>query len=490
MTDGENSANGQLESSIKKRRKAKGNRTGASWAPSVLTAMGRTDAANAKRLIAAHGVNLRWCDQWGKWLVWDGARWSSDRACAAESLAKQTMGRLWYDVAATKDKVEDPVHREIVRFAKASNQANGIKNAMLLARSEPGVPILPESLDQNGWLLNVVNGTLDLRTGNLHPHDRADLMTKLAPVVYDPDADCPRWLDFLRVVTGGDRDLQDFLRRLVGYSLTGSVQDHVLPFLYGTGANGKSVFLNTVLALLGGDYAMKAPPDLLMAKKGQSHPTERADLFGRRFVAAIEAEDGRRLAEALVKELSGGDKVRARRMREDFWEFEPTHKIWLAANHKPTIRGTDYGIWRRVKLVPFTVTIPPERQDKHLPDKLREEFSGILNWALSGCIEWQHMGLGEPAAVASATAEYRDEMDILGEFIDDCCVIAPDAKAGATPLYQAFAGWCEQTGERAIKQREFGIRLTERGFDISRDRSGRKMRLGIGLLTTQSDDER
>lgn len=447
------------------------------WEPS-----GRTDAANARRLIALHGRNLRWCDQWGKWLVWDGTRWTIDQQCAAESLAKDAAGRLWLNVAAATNMVEEKLHAEMVRFAKASNQANGVRNALALARSEPDTPILTDALDRDPWLLNVVNGTLDLRTGNLRPHDRADLITKLAPVVYDPHAECPTWRAFLDRVLDGDREIERFICRLVGYCLTGSTQEHVLPFLYGKGSNGKSALLNTILSLMGEEYGMKAPPDLLMAKKGQSHPTERADLFGKRFVAAIEAEDGRRLAEALVKELSGGDKVRARRMREDFWEFEPTHKIWLAANHKPTIRGTDHGIWRRVKLIPFTVTTPDKEQDKRFPEKLKAELSGILNWALSGCMEWQAEGLGEPAVVQHATDAYRSEMDVLGEFLGECCIIDESAKAGATPLYEAFVGWCERTGETAINQRQFGERLTERGYGIGRDGRGRKVRLGVGLL--------
>lgn len=314
------------------------------FAADITRPEGRTEAANARRLIHRHGRDMRYCGAWEKWLTWDGRRWAIDAQCSAEALAKDTARRLWLEVGATQSMVEKPVHQEIVRFARVSNQSSGIRGILFLARSEPGIPILSSALDSNPWLLNVSNGTLDLQTGKLRPHDRADLITKLAPVAFDPSADCPLWLDFLNVVTAGATDLQGFLRRLVGYCLTGSTADHVLPFLYGHGANGKSVFLNTVLDLLGDDYAMKAPHDLLMAKKGQSHPTERADLFGKRFVAAIEAEDGRRLAEALVKELSGGDKVRARRMKENFWEFKPTHKIWLAANHKPTIRGTDHGI--------------------------------------------------------------------------------------------------------------------------------------------------
>jgi putative DNA primase/helicase len=268
-------------------------------------------------------------------------------------------------------------------------------------------------------------------------------------------------------------------------SLTGVVQDHVLLFCYGTGANGKSTLINTVQEMMGSDYAMKAPPDLLMVKSAEGHPTERADLAGKRFVACVEAGEGRRLAESLVKELTGGDRVRARRMREDFWEFSPSHKVWLAANHKPVVRGTDRGIWRRIKLIPFTVAIPEERQDKKLPGKLKGELPGILNWALLGCIEWQATGLGEPESVRRATAEYRSESDILGAFLDECCIVGDGCEAPASLLYNEYHRWAEASGEKPITQTAFGNAMTERGFVSDRFtggfHKGRKKWGGVGL---------
>jgi putative DNA primase/helicase len=293
------------------------------------------------------------------------------------------------------------------------------------------------------------------------------------------------WCKFLKVVLA-DVELRAFVRRLVGYCLTGSTQEHVLPFLYGIGSNGKSTFLNVVLALLGVDYAIKAPTDLLLAKKNETHPTELADLFGKRFVACIEAEDGRRLAESLVKELTGGDRIRARHMREDFWEFSATHKIWLAANHKPQVRGTDHGIWRRIKLIPFTVIIPDDQQDKELLNKLLAELPGILNWALAGCLEWQQAGLGEPPAVKAATADYRNEMDVLGDFIADRCIIGDDYGAGSAQLFEAYKAWAESAGERPVTQRRFGLQMVERGFRSDRytagPHKGRNYWRGIGII--------
>lgn len=284
-----------------------------------------------------------------------------------------------------------------------------------LAESEPGIPVLPGELDRDPWLLNVKNGTVDLRTGELRPHKRDDLITKIVPVEYDSEASCPTWLAFLNRIMDGNERLIAFLQRAAGYSLTASTQEQCFFLLYGTGANGKSVFLTTLLAVMG-DYGIQAAPDLLLAKSGESHPTEVADLFGARLVVATETEAGRRLAENLVKQHTSGDRLKARFMRQDFFEFEATFKIWLATNNKPIVKGTDYAIWRRIKLIPFTVTIPPEERDKSLPAKLRQELHGILAWAVQICLEWQKYGLNEPQEVTAATCAYRDEQDILGSW--------------------------------------------------------------------------
>src|SRR5919107_5291637 len=266
-------------------------------------------------------------------------------------------------------------------------------------------------MDASPDLLNVLNGTIDLRTGELRPHRREDLITKMAPVEYDPNSPVPAWAATLERVLPSP-DLRAFFKKLCGYAISGETSEHLLPVLYGTGANGKSTVLSTLLAAAG-DYGMQAAPDLLVAKKG-AHPTEVADLFGMRLVASIEVEDGRRLAESLVKQLTGGDKVRARRMRQDFWQFEPTHKVFMAVNHKPEVRGTDTAIWRRIRLIPFTETIPPGEQDKKLPEKLRAELFGILAWCVEGCLEWQREGLQAPEEVRRATGQYRSEMDVIG----------------------------------------------------------------------------
>jgi putative DNA primase/helicase len=263
---------------------------------------------------------------------------------------------------------------------------------------------------------------------------------------------------------GNDTIIQ-FLQRIVGYSLTGSVNEQALFFFYGTGANGKSTFINAIQDLMGPDYSKMGPKDLLMLHRGESHPTDTATLYGARFVACVEPEAGRGLAESLVKSLTGGDKVSTRRMREDFWDFWPTHKIVLSANHKPKVKGTDHAIWRRIKLIPFNVEIPDDMQDRKLGEKLKEELSGILTWAIEGCLDWQRNGLQEPVDVVAATSEYRREMDRLGEFFDEKVQINPDSVEKAKDIYECYKSFCEENGERTVSQRVLGLMLRERGYE-------------------------
>ncbi|MCZ6625864.1 MAG: phage/plasmid primase, P4 family, partial [Deltaproteobacteria bacterium] len=350
-----------------------------------------TDFGNAERLIRLYGEDMRFCSQLG-WLAWDDRRWAKDKTGQIERWAKATVRSIYNEAAHCEDEA---LRKALASHAKSSEAERKIKAAISLAKSEPGIPLRAKDLDRDSWLLNVMNGTLDLRTGGLRPHRQEDLITKLAPGHYDPTATCPTWDSFLDRIFDGNKGIITFLQRAVGYGLTGDVSEQVLFLLYGTGANGKSTFLNAIREALG-EYAKQAAPDLLVAKRGVSHPTEIADIVGCRFLTSIEVEDGRRLAEALVKQITGGDPIKGRFMNKDFFEFMPTHKIFMAVNHKPVIRGTDSAIWRRIRLVPFTVTFPEDEQDKKLPEKLKAELPGIFNWTVQGCLAWQREGLGIP----------------------------------------------------------------------------------------------
>jgi putative DNA primase/helicase len=423
-----------------------------------------TDYGNAERLVALHGHNVRYCHPWKKWLIWDGNRWVVDETGAAVRLAKQTIRRIY---GQAEDETDSAIRQEMVEWALQSERAARLDAILTLAQSEPGVPIVSDDLDQDPWLLCVENGTLDLRTGELRDHDRADLITKLAPVKYLPscEAECPMWHKFLDDIFAGNEGVKGFVQRLVGYALTGLDREHILPIFHGVGANGKSTFVGTIAGLLGSSYSTKAPRDLLTVNRNESHPTGLAGLFGKRLVVASETDDSCRLSEALIKDLTGGELVKARRMREDFWEFKPTHTLILSTNHKPTVRGTDHAIWRRLLLVPFNVIISKAKQDKALSEKLRQEWSGILQWAVQGCLEWQRIGLDEPEEVLVATKEYRSEEDVLGPFFKERCMQGQGHVVRACKLHEAYKRWAEKEGlKRVITQNRFARVMTERGF--------------------------
>jgi putative DNA primase/helicase len=373
-------------------------------------------------------------------------------------------------------------------WALESESARHINGALDLARSELGIPVLPAQLDRDGWLLNCPNGTLDLKTGTLREHRRQDYITKLCPTEYHPDAKCPTWEKFLAAIfpaTGdaaevpGDGELIDFIQRKLGQCLTGDVSEQDLTIFWGSGSNGKSVLVNTLLNVLGNDYAMKANQELLTVHRGERHSTERMDLFGKRLVVASETAEGARLNDALVKDLTGGEPIRGRRMREDQWEFDPTHKLILLTNHKPRVAGNDKAMRRRIVLVPFEVYfwnpddpadvakgLPPRlRQDKQLTNKLRAERAGILAWMVRGCLEWQKQGLRIPKRVSAATQEYLDAEDLLRQFLEECCLTGSDNyRCRAGRLHKAFVTWCGDRLETPMKMRGFGDAMAEREF--------------------------
>lgn len=439
-----------------------------------------TDLGNSERLVDRFGHLLRYCHPWRCWLYFDGTRWVRDERGMAATFAKRTVRAMLQEAQGAGDKR----YQELLAWALKSEGQGHLEAMVRLAES--ALPILPEQFDADAFLFNVQNGTLDLRTGLLRPHRADDYLLKLAPVVYDPAAPAPLWETFLARIMDGNEKLTGFLQRAAGYGLTGSSAEQCLFILHGGGANGKSTWLGAIQGVLG-DYAMPAPPDLLMVKRGDgNHPTEVADLFRARFVSTIENEDGKRFSEALLKLLTGGDKLKARRLYENFWQFDPTHKFFLAANHKPVVRGQDHGIWRRIHLVPFEVTIPDREKDTTLAEKLKAERPGILRWLVEGCRAWQRDGLEPPDEVRAATRTYRAEMDVLADFLAERCIVKADAEVKAAALYTEFVAWSRGNGEHELSQKALGGRLRERGF-INERKSGGFIWHGLGLLHLPPD---
>jgi len=431
-----------------------------------------TDLGNAERLVHRYGHILRYSHERKRWLFWTGKNWRWDFEGRVQFLAKATVRAIYGEA---EDCIDDNRRKELAQHALRSESDHRINAMVNLAQSELGIPVQLCDLDADPWLFNCLNGTIDLKTGELRPHRMEDLLTVLVPVEYNPEAECPLWLKFLDRVTNSNSELQGYLQRAVGYSLTGDTKSQVFFFLYGLGNNGKSTFVTTIRKLMG-DYGERVNTDLFMLKdKNTGGPKEGlANLRGKRFVVASELEDGRRLAVSLIKDMTGGETIKADRKYEHEFEYQPTHKLWLVGNHKPVITDTTLSIWRRVKMIPFTVTIPPHEVDPELPTKLEEELPGILAWAVRGCLDWKRNGLGEPEAVTSATASYRHEQDILGDFIEDCCILEPLATIPKADLKEEYHRWCQENGIEPVSQRTFKTRLTEKGVGEGVSTDGKK----------------
>jgi putative DNA primase/helicase len=437
-----------------------------------------TDIGNGERFANQHRHEARCIPVWRTWYAWDGRRWARDeQAIRVRAMAKQTTRRI---DAETQDAATEEQRAALRKHATRSENVHRIDAMVRAAEAEKDMQFSPADLEPEPMLLNLQNGILDLRTGELSPHDPARRLTQLAGVAYDPAARCDLWRTFLERIFAGDAALIDYVQRFFGYCLTGDVREHVLTIFYGTGANGKTVLLETVKGVLGG-YGLQTAPGMLLDRHNDAHPTATADLYRRRLAVATEIERGDRLSESLVKQLTGGDEISARRMHENFWTFMPTHKIVMATNHKPLVSGQDNGLWRRLRLVPFNVTIPEAERDKRLIEKLHAERPGILNWLLEGCLLWQHDGLPATATVNSATGEFREESDRLAEFLNECCDRGPDCRAPARSLFEAYTVHAQKTGVRhPMTETAFGRCLEERGFRKERKNTG-VVRLGLEL---------
>ena len=450
-----------------------------------------SDTANAQRIVHHMGSYLLFVRGLG-WHVWDGARWRLDALEARRHVGR--LGQLIMGeaaaIAAEAAKIGDRDRAErkrelaekLLKFAGQAENVAKIDAAMKAA--EPLLRADADKLDADPWALGCTNGVLDLRNGTLRAPDPASLITKSTGVAYDPAATAPNWDAFLARVFRSRPELPAFLQRLAGLWLTGLTDPPFLAVLYGIGANGKSTMVNAISHAMG-EYASAAPPGLLMAKYGQTHPTELASLQGQRFVVAAESREGGRLDEERIKALTGSDAITARRMHQDFYTFLPTHKLALMTNHKPVVRGVDEGIWRRLLLIPFDQVIPEAERDPTLTARLRAEAPGILRWMAEGARMLHKEGgrLEMPEAVKSATSSYRSESDVLGLFLADECV--PDAKgeAASAELYSIYKAWCEDNGERPLPKRTLGLRLQELGYEPAKDRRGNRQWRGLRLAT-------
>lgn len=444
-----------------------------------------TDLGNAERFAHRFSDRLRYCHDTGKWLVWDGRRWREDNEGSAMRFAALTARGI---LSEAQTGEHNPDRGPLAKWAIESESRSRLEAMIALAKSRPELVVRVDALDADPWLLNVKNGTIDLRSGGIRPHDRADLITKLAPTTYDPDAECPRFLMFVDRIFARHADLIAFVQRWLGHCLTGDIREPLLPVFHGVGANGKSVLVETMLGIMG-DYGGSAPPYLLTESKQHEHPTEIADLRGRRFVPASETEEGSALKMQLVKRLTGDQTLKGRFMRQDYFEFPRTHKHVLVTNNKPRVREDSEAVWRRLRLVPFDVVIPEQERDRDLLRKLRNEWPGILSWLVQGCLDWQREGLREPAAVVAATTVYRQGENAVGRFLDEACVIEtpPGPFTLFVPwasLWREYERWTGDTGEAQMTSRTLGAALDRLGYPTGSDRRGGqkvKGRPGIGL---------
>lgn len=442
------------------------------------------DVGNARRLVDRFGQHLLYVVNLG-WHAWDGKRWSLDAGeIAAKSYAQKTAQSIFSEIAGLTDQTNKEARAKWAISSGFSPRLNG-----MLSQAEPHLAVTVDDLDQDPWLLNCENGTVDLRSGSVSPHDPKSMITKLCPVNYNWDATCPSWDKFISEIFAGDKDLIEFTHRAFGYSLSGSTREQVIFIMHGSGSNGKSVLLETMAAIFG-DYARQCPSDTFSVKEKTSGiNNDIARLAGARMVSVVETEQDKKLAEGLVKQATGGDRMAARFMHKEFFEFTPLFKIWLATNHKPRIRGTDHGIWRRIRLMPFNVTFEDADtasegspiKDDTIKDKLLLELPGVLTRIVQGCIDWQESGLQPPKAVSDATSEYREAQDRIAGFIADRCDTYPTYNCRVSTLYEAYKRWCAETGETPLSGNPFGERLDDKGYPIHRGSGGTRFRKGLDI---------
>lgn len=438
-----------------------------------------TDLGNAERFAARYRDTVHWCETWNTWMIFNGKCWEPDRINYVGQLAKTVVRSIYQEAANELDEAR----RKLLAKHASSSESNRAIRAML-DRAKSEIPVLPEAFNTYLYLLNCENGTLDLRTGQLRPHKPEDMLTRCLKINYNPQAACQRWQTFIDGIFASDTSLITFMQQALGMSLCGDTSEQCLFICHGTGSNGKTTMLETIRIIMA-SYALAANIETFQMRKHEGIGNDVAELYGARFVTASENALGSRLNEAFIKKATGKEPLRARRLHENEFEFMPEFTIWFAVNHKPVVKDTSKGMWRRVHFIPFNVTI--ENPDKHLGEKLLDEAEGILAWLVQGCMYWHKQGhLEAPIIVKDATQAYRNEMDVMARFIDECCQEYSEAEVGATELYQAYKQWCEQQEEQPESQRAFGLKMSEKGYKKEKTRTVKVYR-GITLIPVDLD---
>lgn len=450
------------------------------------------DTGNAERLIEQFGDIICYNYTTKKWMVYNGLQWLTDNGSEVVKMCEVVsdhMRKVELKEFVNID-VEDEISAEkmFMTHVKKTRQRKGISDMMYLAAAR--VPVKSTDFDTQPYLLNTPSGVINLRTGKLQQHDAALNLSKMSYSDYTEHADCPTWTNFLKSIFAGDTELIDYVHRCVGYTLTGDVSEQCMFVCYGTGRNGKSTFLD-ILAMLLGEYAVNIQPESLMVKTGNSagHSSDIARLAGARLAITSESNEGMRFNEGLIKQLTGGDKVTASRKYENEFEFTPQFKLWMMTNHKPRVRDTTLGFWRRLRLIPFTVTIPEDKVDKHLKQKLASELPAIFDWAVRGCLKWQDGGSldNEPQCMLAAKKEYQTENDTVQRFLDDCTEIDFCASVAARDLYTAYLAWRDRVKERVLlSETAFGRDVSQK---IDRKKTkGQHHYIGIKLVKKSLND--
>lgn len=463
--------------------------------PPSLDGFPLTVRGNAMRVLAAHRPTLRHCIPTAQWYAWDGKRWKKDEGSHVMSLINRRLASmhgmlLSKDVQVLKDDSDEVrakklgLRENIWKHITRSERASSVKEVAELVGWQPTIKVFPDQLDGHDDLINTQSGVVNTVALKQRPHDPAQYHTMVTRAPFDGKSECPGWMAFLDWAMRGDKEMIEFLQRAVGYTATGHMREQVFFLCYGNGGNGKSTFLETVIHVLG-DYATSADIELFLMSPTQrvgSANEELLALRGVRMVYAFEPNEGRALMESRIKQITGGERINARPLYGRPIHFYPKFSLWLSTNHRPVIRGTDDGIWRRVLLIPWRAKIGEDQKDDSLGRKLLSEAPGIMRWILEGAWKWQHERLGIPAEVRDQTLAYRDEMDLIGAFLEQCCKVDDlDAKETSSSLYEVFKAWCETQGERAWKQKTLKERLRERGITCTKNRGVMTYR-GVKLL--------